>query len=583
MAQHFLKEFCRREEVAREFKQYSKDSVVAVGCPVSWNSAAAETLRDLLRTAGFPPAFTISEPVGAAFHFLSTRLRADAFHRDIVVFDWGAGTFDMTVLRSDRRALEGKDTWGSSHFGGRLFDDLFYQWFCDLARKQELTDELQKLEVPSTEGDIFQTSVCRKIKESFSVFYATRKPSDAWIYEGKTLVGRGDRRINLGDFELEGADEFFDRMRNYRASEPFRAWMKLDQGEPEEAGFIEALKRGDAVDLVSWATTLIEIGLARLEVGAEATALLTGGSCSWKWFQERVRAHSLFKGRELSVLSDSRPELTIARGLSRVYAVGSYSKRIVEEVKTRRASLADALTGIHAELLGQLSLWLRSVIKADDRLVDDIRLIFTDSIAEMRRQNEQSTVQTVWTTILRDRLADKVRPRLEQRLKKWISDNPAKLRRWNQQFAADAHHRIWQVLRDNIRSEISGLVEIAIEACDATGATPFDEALGSLGARARFDVTVLDRVFNQLKELWELYFPSNGAPPDAATAIAKQTDEAIDRLFTSLPEAIQKNISSVQSPRKWADQVIDHLITTLETLVRVARIDEANEVRNAAY
>ena len=63
----------------------------------------------------------------------------------------------------------------------------------------------------------------------------------------------------------------------------------------EEAGFIEALKRSDAVDLVSWATTLIEIGLARLEVGAEATALLTGGSCSWKWFQERVRAHSLFK------------------------------------------------------------------------------------------------------------------------------------------------------------------------------------------------------------------------------------------------------------------------------------------------
>ena len=72
MAQHFLKEFCRREEVAREFKQYSKDSVVAVGWPVSWNSAAAETLRDLLRTAGFPPAFTISEPVGAAFHFLGT-------------------------------------------------------------------------------------------------------------------------------------------------------------------------------------------------------------------------------------------------------------------------------------------------------------------------------------------------------------------------------------------------------------------------------------------------------------------------------------------------------------------------------
>ena len=201
----------------------------------------------------------------------------------------------------------------------------------------------------------------------------------------------------------------------------------------------------------------------------------------------------------------------------------------------------------------------------------------------MRRQNEQSTVQTVWTTILRDKLADKVRPRLEQRLKKSISDNPAKLTAGSRSSRLMRIIAVWQAHPDDVGSEISGLVEIAIEACDATGATPFDEALGSLGARARFDVTVLDRVFNQLKELWELYFPSNGAPPDAATAIAKQTDEAIDRLFTSLPEAIQKNISSVQSPRKWADQVIDHLITTLETLVRVARIDEANEVRNAAY
>ena len=117
----------------------------------------------------------------------------------------------MTVLRSDRRALEGKDTWVSNWLRGKpLFDDLFYQWFCDLAQSG-----ISRMSLPKNETinrGTSESSVCRKIRKSFSVFYATRKPSDADGYtRGRRLVGRGDRGINLGDFELEGADEFFDR------------------------------------------------------------------------------------------------------------------------------------------------------------------------------------------------------------------------------------------------------------------------------------------------------------------------------------------------------------------------------------
>src|SRR5262249_51297137 len=146
MALRFLSEVRKAERLSERFELAGDEAVVVAGCPVSWMQGdGAETLRALLREAGFPPAFAIPEPVGAAFHFLGSQLRAPGFHRDIVVFDWGAGTFDMTVLRAGRMDLEGSKTWGSTVYGGRLFDDLFYQWLIDMVEKRGRHEELKKL------------------------------------------------------------------------------------------------------------------------------------------------------------------------------------------------------------------------------------------------------------------------------------------------------------------------------------------------------------------------------------------------------------------------------------------------------
>jgi len=101
-ALRFLKEVRSAERLAEKIDLARGEGVVAAGCPVAWlTGGGAQALLAMLKDAGFPPAFAIPEPVGAAFHFLGTQLRAQGFHRDIVVFDWGAGTFDMTVLRAD--------------------------------------------------------------------------------------------------------------------------------------------------------------------------------------------------------------------------------------------------------------------------------------------------------------------------------------------------------------------------------------------------------------------------------------------------------------------------------------------------
>src|SRR5207253_67331 len=122
------------------------------------------------------------------------------------------------------------------------------------------------------------------------------------------------------------------------------------------------------VDLEAWGLCLIDTGLKELAVGEGATAVLTGGSCNWRWFLEHVRATAPFQGRATAVLRDNRPELTIARGLARAYAVGSYSKRLVTEIEGLRETLIPQIQSVHAELLDKLSLELTSLMRADDGL-----------------------------------------------------------------------------------------------------------------------------------------------------------------------------------------------------------------------
>src|SRR5215510_12606236 len=373
-ALRFLTEVRRADRLTENIDLTNKAAVLAAGCPVAWLSGGgAQTLLSLIKDAGFPPAFTIPEPVGAAFHFLGTQLRAQDFQRDIVVFDWGAGTFDMTVMRAGRLDLEGSKTFGSTVYGGRLFDDLFYQWLVDIAQKNARHADLKRLSERMIDRAVLLGLICRRIKEGFSRHLSSPSAERPWTWATPVILGSNDSGINLGNFFVPAAAEFDQRARHYCASETARQWLalSLDDVAPEEREFVEAAQQGAPVDLKAWGARLIETGLRKLEVADGATAVLTGGSCNWRWFLEHVRATPLFAGRAGSVLRDDRPELTIARGLARAYAVGNYSKRLADEVESKRDLLVPHLHAIHDELLQKLCVQLTALIKDDDVLRDE--------------------------------------------------------------------------------------------------------------------------------------------------------------------------------------------------------------------
>ncbi|RLK13226.1 putative pyrroloquinoline-quinone binding quinoprotein [Micromonospora sp. M71_S20] len=93
-------------------------------CPATWDAARRQVLADALATAGWPSAaeHTLSgptppgtrllrEPVAAARYYTQVLRRPVPVGGTIAVFDFGAGTLDVAVLRN-----EGADPWGDSGF-----------------------------------------------------------------------------------------------------------------------------------------------------------------------------------------------------------------------------------------------------------------------------------------------------------------------------------------------------------------------------------------------------------------------------------------------------------------------------------
>lgn len=620
IAGEFMTALRGADGLAQELERHFGDAIIAAGCPVSWiASGAQQTLLRLLKDAGFPPAFAVPEPVGAAFHFLGARLKAQDFHNTIVVIDWGAGTFDMTALRAGRIEVEAANNWGSTLYGGRLFDDLFYQWLLETAEEQGHGADVRRLHERQIDRAILHGLMSRHIKESFSRFYANNEPERRWTYGYPVaIIGGRETGINLGNFEIPHIGQLRERMGAYRASAMALPWLEMSQAEvqPEEREFFDPLLAGQAVDLQAWGQRLIEVGLRKLAIDDKSIAVLTGGSCNWKWFQDGVYAQAPFKGRSLAVLYDGKPELTIARGLARAYAVGSYAVQLTDQVRAARMTLMGALQGTHAEVLEQLSYAITSEMKRDEKLKTDLRSIFEDAFnrAELARAREprqkgllerlleglkrfwaglrkespkpdadgasyddfQTRIKGAFEELLKDPDLDAIRPDLERRIGQWLSENRGNLESWDERFALRAHRRTMELLKAHINTEIGGFVEVAIEACSAVGTTTFEAALKDLGGKVKFGPGMIPTLLDGMAR-WLRDIAAPGAPAeiDKAEEVRRQADASTERLFNDLPSAIRRNLEQVQPAATWAELVIDDLVKTLQTLARIARVEAA--------
>ncbi len=110
------------------------EAVITV--PAYFNDAQRKATKDAGKIAGLDVKRIINEPTAAALAYGFNRKKDEK----IVVFDFGGGTFDISVLEVGDDVIEVKSTDGDAHLGGRDIDQKIIQWILTEFRKQSGID-----------------------------------------------------------------------------------------------------------------------------------------------------------------------------------------------------------------------------------------------------------------------------------------------------------------------------------------------------------------------------------------------------------------------------------------------------------
>jgi actin-like ATPase involved in cell morphogenesis len=94
----------------------------ALTYPAAWGEARRDLLAEAARRAGWPPIHLIPEPVAAARHFTEVLRRPIPVGSSVAVFDFGAGTLDIAVVRRETSSFAVLATGGLTDLGGLDMD-----------------------------------------------------------------------------------------------------------------------------------------------------------------------------------------------------------------------------------------------------------------------------------------------------------------------------------------------------------------------------------------------------------------------------------------------------------------------------
>ncbi len=110
------------------------EAVITV--PAYFNDAQRQATKDAGKIAGLEVKRIINEPTAAALAYGFDKRKDE----QIVVFDFGGGTFDISVLEVGDDVVEVKSTDGDSHMGGRDIDQEIVKWIISEFKKENGID-----------------------------------------------------------------------------------------------------------------------------------------------------------------------------------------------------------------------------------------------------------------------------------------------------------------------------------------------------------------------------------------------------------------------------------------------------------
>ncbi|CEF64352.1 Heat shock cognate 71 kDa protein [Strongyloides ratti] len=298
-----------------------KNAVITV--PAYFNDAQRQATKDAGTIAGLNVVRIINEPTAAAIAYGMDKKEGE---KNILVFDLGGGTFDVSLLTIDNGVFEVLATNGDTHLGGEDFDQRVMEYFIKLYKKktgkdirsdnravQKLRREVEKakrtlsnthqvtVEVESLfDGADFSETLTRsKFEElNMDLFRATMKPVQ------KVLDDAGLKKDDVHEIVLVGGSTRIPKVQQlikefFNGKEPSRGI------NPDEAVAYGAAVQGGVISGEDKNSGIVLLDVNPLTLGIETV----GGVMSK--IIPRNTVIPTKKSQVFSTAADNQPAVTI--------------------------------------------------------------------------------------------------------------------------------------------------------------------------------------------------------------------------------------------------------------------------------
>ena len=189
------------------------EAVITV--PAYFNDSQRQATKDAGKIAGLDVMRIINEPTAAALAYGFNKNK----NEKIAVFDFGGGTFDVSILEVGDDVIEVKSTDGDSHLGGKDIDQKIMDWLADGFQKENGID-LRK--DPLARQRLDDAAEKAKIELSTAVETEINIPFITSGQDGPMHLVRTMKRAELEDITREFVDRAMMITKRAVEASPFK-------------------------------------------------------------------------------------------------------------------------------------------------------------------------------------------------------------------------------------------------------------------------------------------------------------------------------------------------------------------------